>query len=48
MAGDESGTGTGMRSMRERAAAVGGSLRIESDARAGTRILAQLPVRAAR
>jgi signal transduction histidine kinase len=37
-----------MRSMRERAAAVGGSLRIESFARAGTRIVAQLPIRAAR
>jgi signal transduction histidine kinase len=43
----ESGTGTGMRSMRERAAAVGGSLRIESVASAGTRVVAELPSRAA-
>jgi signal transduction histidine kinase len=45
---DEDGTGTGMRSMRERATALGGSLRIESIDRAGTRIVAQLPVRASR
>ncbi|MCA1706762.1 MAG: histidine kinase, partial [Actinobacteria bacterium] len=39
--------GTGVRSMRERADAVGGSLRIESAPEAGTRILAELPMRTA-
>jgi two-component system NarL family sensor kinase len=40
----DSGDGTGLRSMRDRAAAVGGTVTITADAGTGTRVMAGLPL----